>query len=288
MKILPLAALAAFALPGGAHDFWIEPATHAPEPGTILEVRLRVGDWGVGDAVPRMEARIVEFSLRGPGTQRPVVGRDGADPAGLVRVGDEGTYVLAYRSNAASVELERPKFEEYLREKGLETTLAQLRGEGPFRERYSRCAKSIVRAGGGPATGFDAVLGHPIEIVPQRNPCDLVLRGDGAPGALEPLPVRVYLGGQPLAGALVGALDLERPPAAEGTHQEPVLARTDAEGRAEIALPRGGRWLLAAVHIARAPEGSGADFESLWASLTFEAPRSAALPPAPGGAAHSR
>jgi len=37
-------------------------------------------------------------------------------------------------------------------------------------------------------------------------------------------------------------------------------------------LDRPGLWLIKAVHMVPAPEGSGAEWESLWASLTFELP----------------
>jgi uncharacterized GH25 family protein len=49
-------------------------------------------------------------------------------------------------------------------------------------------------------------------------------------------------------------------------------ARTDKAGRVSLALPRGGVWLVKAVHMVPAPADSGADWESLWASLTFETP----------------
>jgi hypothetical protein len=39
-------------------------------------------------------------------------------------------------------------------------------------------------------------------------------------------------------------------------------------------------WLVKAVHMVPAPAGSGADWESIWASLTFKASRiDAAAPP---------
>ncbi len=49
-------------------------------------------------------------------------------------------------------------------------------------------------------------------------------------------------------------------------------ARSDRSGRALFALTAGGVWLVKAVHMVPAPAGSGADWESLWASLTLETP----------------
>jgi uncharacterized GH25 family protein len=49
-------------------------------------------------------------------------------------------------------------------------------------------------------------------------------------------------------------------------------ARTDAKGRVTLKLPRGGFWLVKAVHMEEAPKTSGFEWESWWASLTFEMP----------------
>ncbi len=48
--------------------------------------------------------------------------------------------------------------------------------------------------------------------------------------------------------------------------------RSGADGRVSFRLPRRGVWLVKVVHMVPAPNGTGADWESLWASLTFEVP----------------
>jgi uncharacterized GH25 family protein len=48
--------------------------------------------------------------------------------------------------------------------------------------------------------------------------------------------------------------------------------RTDAAGRVRVPLSRSGVWLVKAVHMIPAPAGADADWESIWASLTFELP----------------
>lgn len=47
-------------------------------------------------------------------------------------------------------------------------------------------------------------------------------------------------------------------------------ARSDRDGRVRLRLKPGGMWLVKAVHMVPAPAGSGADWASYWASLTFE------------------
>ena len=43
-----------------SHDMWIEPATFAPQPGSIVAVKLRVGQDLIGDPIPRSAALIRE------------------------------------------------------------------------------------------------------------------------------------------------------------------------------------------------------------------------------------
>ena len=74
---------------------------------------------------------------------------------------------------------------------------------------------------------------------------------------------RVLHQSKPLAGALVVAMHRDDPSLR-------MRARTDARGRVAFALPKDGVWLIRSVHMVEAPAGSGADWESLWASLTFE------------------
>jgi uncharacterized GH25 family protein len=91
---------------------------------------------------------------------------------------------------------------------------------------------------------------------------------EASPAGLRPgadLPVRLLFQGKPLAGALVVAIPRDGPEAK-------VAARSDARGRVRLRLPRGGDWLVKAVHMVPAPRETGADWESFWASLTFRLP----------------
>src|SRR6186713_1202140 len=77
--------LALISVPLQAHDMWIEPATFAPRPGQIVSLRLRVGQDLLGDPLPRDPALIHQFVVEDGEGRKPVVGRDGSDPAGFVR-----------------------------------------------------------------------------------------------------------------------------------------------------------------------------------------------------------
>lgn len=108
-----------------------------------------------------------------------------------------------------------------------------------------------------PRTGeFDVVLDYPAEIVPLENPYAL------RPGAS--LRVRCLVDGAPAANLTV-LWGGER--GGRGLRQRSV--RTGPDGVATVMLDAPGRWYVKFVHMARTAE-PGLDYESKWATLTFE------------------
>jgi Domain of unknown function (DUF4198) len=259
VSTLTLLALVMSARPVGAHDLWIEPTTFRPEAGAIVGVRLRVGERLRGAPVPRDPALVNQFVVVDLSGRKPVVGRDGADPAGLFRIGVPGLHIVAYRSNPSPLVLPVEKFNQYVVEEGLESVAAgrpsASRPDGQVRELFSRSAKSLVLNGNPSAIHGDRMIGLPLELVAERNPYTL------APG--DELPVRLTYEQRPLAGTLVVAVNGLNP-------AEQIKMRSDADGRVRFVLPRAGMWLIKAVHMVPAPSRTAADWNSIWASLTFE------------------
>jgi uncharacterized GH25 family protein len=253
-----------------AHDFWIEPSTFRPAVGSDVAARLMVGQKFRGEALPRNPALIVKFVLVSDRGEAPVLGGTGDEPAGRVSIVEPGLLVLGYRSRNSPLALEANKFEEYLREEGLESIIAARAKSGdsrkPSREVFSRCAKALLSAGVGGRTGYDRNVGLTLELIPERNPYALKMG--------EELPVRLLYEGKPLEGALVAALPYAAP-------DERLSQRTDRDGRVRLRLPREGAWLVKAVHMVPAPPEAGADWQSLWASLTFEIPPGSPVGKAP-------
>ncbi|MEK6373866.1 MAG: DUF4198 domain-containing protein [Acidobacteriota bacterium] len=240
-------ALTLLACRAAAHDFWIEPSSFRPAVGDRVTAALRVGQKLRGDPVPRMPSLIDRFTFNGS----PMPGMTGRDPAGIAVVANTGVQWIGYQSTASEVTQDRQKFAQYLREEGLQRIVAGREN----RERFYRCAKALIAAGGDTSGSFDAPLGFTLELVPRKNPY--------AMRAGDALPVALLFRGKPAAGVLVVGLNRDDPDA-------PVRARTDAKGRATLRLVRGGFWLIKAVHMEAAPPGAGVDWESWWASVTFD------------------
>jgi hypothetical protein len=242
-----------------AHDMWIEPATFSPETGQIVSVRLRVGQDLIGDPLPRDPTLINQFVFEDAEGSKPLVGRDGRDPAGFLRVATPGLLVVGYFSNPSTVELDAEKFNQYLKDEGLETIMAlrASRNETGAKslERFTRCAKSLVLSGPPGEGQSDRRLGFTLELTAERNPYTI--------HAGEDLPLRLTYENRPLAGALVIAMNRLNP-------SEKTAARSGKDGRVRFRLRPGGMWLVKAVHMIPAPAGSGAEWASYWASETFE------------------
>ncbi|MGH8250770.1 MAG: DUF4198 domain-containing protein [Steroidobacteraceae bacterium] len=264
-------ALAFAAATAAAHEFWVEPTQFTLAAGGRIGLRLCLGDGFDGWSLPRNPARIERFVARGAASEVPVVGLDGSDPAGVARLVVPGGYIVGYASDRAFTEVPLAEFREYVSEKGLDGIVAShaRRGErrGKLREAYSRHAKALVRVGDTGRDNFDRAIGLRLELVAESR-----LRSATGPA---PQAFRLLYEGEPLAGALVVAT---RP----GTEDADLKARTDADGRAAFRLHSSGMWRVAAVHMIDPPAGVDADWESLWASLTFELPSApSAVAPAP-------
>jgi uncharacterized GH25 family protein len=258
-KLLLMLAIVMTGASLSAHDMWIEPTTFSPESGQIVGVRLRVGQDLLGDPIPRDAALINQFVFEDAAGRKPLVGRDGADPAGFLRVATPGLLVVGYRSNPSPVEMTAEKFNQYLKEEGLDAIAAMRarRNEtsAKAREIFSRCAKSLILSGAATAEQRDRPLGFTFELVAEKNPYAL--------HAGEDLPVRLTYENGPLAGALVVAMNRRNP-------LEKLSARSDSDGRVRFKLPADGMWLVKAVHMVPAPAGASAEWASFWASLTFD------------------
>jgi uncharacterized GH25 family protein len=247
------------AVPLAAHDMWIEPTSFVPDAGAVIGLRLRVGQDFLGDPLARDPALIDQFISVDSTGRKPVYGHDGGDPAGLMRVTEPGVVIIGYQSHPKPIVLPAATFNQYIKEEGLDS-VAELRARrsqtnSEAREIFARCAKSLVRYGTPGEGQGDRTLGFTLELVAQKNPYAL--------HAGEDFPVNLTYEGRPLANALVVAMNRANPMAK-------ITSRTDAKGHVTFRLPQDGTWLIKAVHMIPAPAGAYADWESFWASLTFQ------------------
>jgi uncharacterized GH25 family protein len=250
-----VAALSFAAGSASSHEFWVEPSTFNLAIGERLDIRLCVGEGLESWALPRNERRIERFETVGKSGKLPLLGIDGADPAGIARLQKPGVHFVAFESKHTLANMPAEQFSAYLKEKGLEKILKlrEQRGESALgaRDAYSRHAKALIQVGESQERLVDRAIGLKLELIAELE----------RPG--EARSLRLLYEGKPLANALVTATLL-------GAETSDVYARTDERGRATFSLQGAGAWRFDAVHMIEARDASTADWESFWASLTFE------------------
>jgi hypothetical protein len=245
--------------PALAHEFWIEPQEFRPAPGAKVPVRLHVGQYFKGSSIPYLGDNYERFYHADSRGTEKIRGVLGDDPAATLTIRAAGRIWIVLRGVYYDLVYEKPgEFEAFLAKEGLEHLVpGGQSAKPPVKETYSRCAKSLLLAGPAPpGSAPDRAFGLPLELVAESDPYA------GKPGEFR---VRLLYRGAPLAGALVTAFH-------KGMPDRRLEARTDAAGRARLALDRNGVWLLNAVHLFPASRKSGALWETMWTSLTFEIP----------------
>ena len=255
-------ALVATAAAAAAHDLWLVPSAARTAVGGEIKVFAQTG-MEFGKSLSALTPdRIETFYVAdadgrrdvGPG---PVEGESLTATVGLRR---SGVAVVALAIKPRFLAMDAEAFNSYLEEDGIPQILALRKEKGeldrPSREMYAKFAKTILRAGeGGPTALASTAVGLRIEIVPLQDPVGL---RKGAP-----LAVQVFFEGKPLRGVWVYGL-------AKGESEYKDGRETDADGKCTVTLPGDGVVSLHTIHMRRHADSARYDWESFFATVTFE------------------
>ncbi|WP_316014962.1 DUF4198 domain-containing protein [Roseobacter sp. HKCCA0434] len=255
-----LALCAATALPGHAHEYWLEAENHQIAAGETAELGIFVGTEMTGSEMPYFPRHYRSLELfAADGEPRPIEGRLGARPAIVLEALEPGAYIVAQVTSDNELTYREPgKFASFLASEGLSPILDRhvARGlpETGFSESYSRAAKALLSVGG--AAGADRSLGLPVELIALNDVFE--------PGATVEL--RYDFDGAPQPEARINLFHR----AEDGTVTLHHLT-TDAEGRATVPAIGPGFYLANAVFMEpREPVEDGDPvWHSHWASLTW-------------------
>jgi len=243
MKIALLLALplATCAL---AHDLYLMPAKFKAAVGDKLVISVHNGDSFPGSEGTTDPTRLKDARLS-DGTPFTDFRTLGKATHGVVEVRSKGSVWASLYTEPKDLTMEPEKFAAYLKEEGMPPVKHG-------KEMYSKYAKTLITVGA-PDAGFSKNLGLIIEFIPAVNPATL------QPG--DKLPLQLLFRGKPLAGAQVEK-------AWVGGHS--VVGRTDNDGRIVVPVETAGKWRIHTVTMEPHPDRSVADWQSFWASLTFE------------------
>jgi uncharacterized GH25 family protein len=257
--------VALFASHSSAHDLWILPGKYRLGVGEITRVFINNGDQFPESLTLLGEHRLSEVRALSPAGTTTLSGfrTDGTSLTFDFQPETPGPYVIALGTKPRTVRMNGEDFEKYLSEAGLTAIEEQRKTLGeagqPAVERYAKWAKTVVEVGEETPSGdaWATAVGAPLEIVP-LDPPNRVRPG----GSLR---LRVLYAGAPLtAAAIVGAR-------AAGPPNE-IAVSTDERGEASVNLSTSGRWYVRAIHMIRVEDDPQVQWESFWATLTFEVP----------------
>jgi uncharacterized GH25 family protein len=250
-----------------AHDFWMLPTTFQIEQNAPFAVTLEVGHGETRQPSPIPTRRITRIAALGPQNrmsdlQARIEGRE------EVRLDDlrfpvAGTYVVLLETDDhAFTRQSMKRFRDYAESEGLvaatQRATALERTHKDVTERYSRCAKTLVRVGAMTADSerhVTAVAGLNLEIVPESDPYAVT--------RTPRISFRVLSEGRPLAGALVKLTDLSHDAAPRDQRV------SDASGRVTFDIPQQGEWQMNVVWTSALAASDDADFSTVFSSLTF-------------------
>ncbi len=263
--IIGVIGVAATATVLHAHDFFFRTDSYFVQPNATIKVRALNGTFSKSENSITRD-RLRDLSVVGPsGREHPdttMWSTSGDTSVFTAKLGASGTYVVGASLRPREITLKADDFNKYLADDGIPDVLAsrkanQQLGKGAT-ERYSKHIKAVLQAGTRRDGSFATVLGYPAEIVPLDNPYSA--RAGGS------IKVRTLVDGKPVANQLVVSGG-RNPGGGRFTERR---VRTDTSGVARIQLPSRGQWYVKFIHMTPFVGTERIDYESKWATLTFE------------------
>jgi uncharacterized GH25 family protein len=248
-----------------AHDMFFRADSFRVAPNSTVRLRALNGTFSKSENSITRD-RLRDLSLVSPdGRTHPDTltwSTTGDTSLFTLRVGRAGTYVAGASLFPREITLKATEFNTYLADDGIPDVLAARRNNGEMEqgatERYSKHIKAIVQVGTSKSGDFNAALDYPAELIPLDNPYSL------APGAT--LRLRALVDGKAVSNQLVVAGG--RTPMDTRLREQRV--RSDASGVARIRLSGRGQWYVKFIHMVPYTGSEKINYESKWATLTFD------------------
>ncbi len=246
-----------------AHEFWLMPSKFKLKIGELFDLQLFVGEDFMGDIWANRTKRLLTLSHYSNTNKKdltPLALKSDSLPIPL-KFDTEGTHLLTMESKNSFIALEADKFNDYLKEDGIENIYELRKKQGqlkqPSKELYRRCAKTLIQVGNKYSDTFKKNTQMPLEIIPLNNPYQMK--------AGEIMTVKVLFNNQPLKNKMVVAW--HKTATQKTTHRK---LKTDANGSLQIKLDKAGYWMISTVHMVEVKNDPKANYQSYWGNLTFE------------------
>jgi len=246
-----------------AHEFWLAPNKYFFRLNEEVIINPSVGEDFKADNWANRAKRTLWlkcFSMKdGKESVEPLAVSDSL-PTNF-KPKKNGNYLIALQSKPSFIELAGYKFEEYLKEDGIEN-IAQYRlvhGDTAKRSRefYQRCAKTLIQVGDTQTDAYSVKTNMPLEITPLTNPYKLKKQ--------DSIAFRFEFKGKPLVSQTVRSWCKSM-----DSLKVKAFYKTDVKGVAIIPISERGEWMISLVRMELYSDITKADYESFWGSYTFE------------------
>lgn len=246
-----------------AHEFWLMPNKFRVKTNESIALNYYVGEDFMGELWKRKKDKTLKFTQF---TQQKKIDLTDlsikSDTNAIsLKFESEGTHVLALETKNSFIALEAQKFNEYLKDDGIDNIYALREKKGelnkPSKEFYRRCAKTLIQVGTKSDNTFKQNTGMPLEIIPLQNPYFSKI-GDK-------ITVKVLFNSEPLVDKMIVIWNKT---ATTKTRQQKL--RTNAEGEMTFNLDQKGQWMVSTVQMIPVENNPEGDYQSFWGNLTFE------------------
>jgi uncharacterized GH25 family protein len=247
-----------------AHDLFLKPDAYFLQPNSKATVRLMNGTFQNSEGkVARDRVQDVTVVASDYKVNHPELAafRDEGEVTLLdLETFGPGTYLVGLSTKPKEIDLKAADFNDYLKHDGIPDILDRRAERGEMgkdvRERYSKHVKALLQVGDVRTDSYRIPLNYPVEIIPQQNPYSLKVG--------ETLEVQCLKDGKPINNQFVIAgFEIS------GRMSHEVHMRTDKNGKAQFKLNSSGKWYVKLIHM-EPLEGSSLNYESKWATFTFE------------------
>lgn len=241
-----------------AHEFWLEPQKFLLRIGEKIHLKVFVGEGFTGEEIDFTKFKVAKYTHYSPNGEENTKGSLNEQQLNdFLKFDEEGNHLISLNNTNKHIELEADKFNEYLKEEGLDNVLEWRKEHNALnkkgREMYQRCVKTLLQVGETHNELYRLNTGMRLELIPQQNPYT----------AAKSLAFQVLFDNKPVKNALllVWQKGIEKPNVRK--------FRTDASGKVSFSFEPKGVFMVSTVHMIPYIDSTDADWQSYWGSYTF-------------------
>jgi uncharacterized GH25 family protein len=259
-KIVALFVLMVGSVLAQAHEFWMHPSGFFFSKGESVVISFKVGENFTGEPWNLQKSKLLKLEHHRMALSKDLfpITVEGEKEHLRVLLEEEGTHLFVMQTNHAFVDLEAEKFNEYLKEDGLDDAYNRRKKTNSLdkngREMYARYTKLFVQAGKKKDDTYKKEIGLPLEIMPIQNPYQLKVGSR--------VSFKILFKGKPLFGARVKVWNRHN----NRTMVQNIYSQQDGVIETHISNP--GMWMVSVVNMIPAQHPK-ADWESFWGSMVF-------------------